>query len=229
MSKPHFNPAELGLKTADEIEAPEAEPVCGKKIVWTQRRRDIFNFLRPVSISLVAADGPVSVTLSDQWGGVVRRIGHNRGVWPARVVKGSAMRDAATTTWNKNPMMFVGTQARLWVLREADRDRVALSIVDLIAARAERDGGLEELFHGFQDLGPELDLAMFEMEMHGVAQRLGIVAWDDDGLLRWFDSIGRRFDAIKAERPDYRWGERFVVHVADRDVGEIARQIRGGR
>jgi hypothetical protein len=229
VSNADFDPAGLGLKTADRVAAPEPEAVRGEAIRWTQRRRDIFNFLEPVNISLVATDGPVSVMVDDRRRGPVSRLGHNRGVWPARVVKGAARRDTATTTWNKFPGIFLGTQARLWTLREADRDRLALSIVDLIAARAERDGGLARLDKGFEDLGPELDLELFELEMHDAAGRLGIVAWDDDGLVRWFDSIGRRFDAIKADRPDYRWGERFVAHVAAHDVAEIAKELKGGR
>ena len=215
--------ADLGLRTADQVEPPDAaaDPVKRQLIRWTQRRRDIFNFLGPVSISLVATDGPISLTLWDQWGGVVQRIGHNRGVWPARIVKGSAMRDAATTTWNKFPLAFLGTQVRLWCLREADRDKVALSIVDLITVRAERDGGLERLEHGFQDLGADLDLSFFEMEMADVAQRLGVTVWDDEGLVRWFDSIGKRFDAWAADKPGVKWSERAVAGIAAKDIEEF--------
>lgn len=204
-------------------------PAHGTPIRWTQRRRDVFNFLGPVSISLVATDGPISITLWDPGGGIRSRIGHNRAIWPARIVNGSAMRDAATTTWNKFPLVPVRTQARLWTLREADRDRLAASIVDLIAARAEaaeREGGQGALLHGFQDLGPDLDLAFFEMELHDVANRLRVLVWDDDGLLRWIDSIIARFDRIKAEHPDARWGERAVSRIAAGDVDQ-AREGRG--
>lgn len=231
--------ADLDLKTLDQIagadakrasEAPD-EKVRGQAIRWTQRRRDIFNFLGPMSISLVATDGPISVTLWDPGGGIRERIGHNRAIWPARVVNGSAMRDAATTTWNKFPLAFLGTQARLWTLREADRDRLSHSVVDLIAERsdeAEREGGRGLLKQGFRDLGPDLDLAFFEMEMHGIGERLGMLTWDDDNLVRWFDAIGRRFDAIKAERPEIRWGERVVARIAERDVEQM-KQAKGWR
>jgi hypothetical protein len=221
------------MKTAAEVDAPSpeaAEPNRGARIRWTQRRRDIFNFIRPVSVSLVATDGPVSITVFRSGGLVpITQIGHNRAVWPAKVVKGSTLRDAATTTHDKFPGVFLGTQARLWCLREADRDRVVHSIVDLIALRAERDGALAPLDKGFSDLGPELDLEFFEMEMHGVAQMLGIQTWDDDGLVRWFDSIGRRFDALQAERPDLSWSkaERIVAKIAQRDLEAVGKEGRG--
>lgn len=223
--------AEHGLKTADEITGADA-PSAGEawaseapKVRWTQRRRDLFGWIEPVSISLVATEGPVSLTLWDQWGGVVRRLGHNRAIWPARIVKGSTLRDAATTTWNKFPLAFVGTQARLWCLREADRDRLALSIVDLIQARAERDGGLEAPAHGFADLGAELDIRVFEMEMHDVGTRLGIATWDDDALVRWFDSITTRFDRLVAERPEVRWEERTVMRLVRHDIDAILKGV----
>lgn len=223
--------AELGLKTADQI--PPPEPVKGQPIRWTQRRRDIFNFLRPVWISLVATDGPISLTMWDPGGGIRHRIGHNRAIWPARVVNGSAARDAATTTWDKFPLAFLGTQTRLWTLREADRDKLSLAIVDLIVARAEeaeREGGQGALKKGFHDLGPDLDLGLFEVEMHDIGARLGILTWDDESLVRWFDSLGRRFDALQAQRPEIRWetSERLIARMADADVTEMMK-ARGGR
>ncbi|MGE0022504.1 MAG: hypothetical protein AB7S70_02610 [Hyphomicrobium sp.] len=242
MSQARKLAAQLGVGTADTLlgasdahsasarvnPPPQAaEPVRGQAIRWTERRRDIFNFIGFHSLSLVATDGPVSLTLWDPGGhGVRQRIGHNRGLWPAKIVKGSSTRDAATTTWDKNPLMFCGTQVRLWFMRESDCDRAAASIVDLIAERAERDGALEAeavMRRGFRDLGAELDLALFEMEMHGIARALGIATWDDEGLVRWFDSIGRRVDGLRAERPEIKWEgcERIVAKMAARDVAEI--------
>lgn len=229
--------AELGLKPASEIEAPrpagggrEPRPdtmrsATGRAVPirWTQRRRDIFNFLDPVSISLVATDGPISLTLESR-GAVLRRLGHNRGIWPVRIVKGQAMRDAATTTWDKFPLAFFGTQRRLWCLKEAERDRVAAEIVDMLALRAERDGGSEPLKHGCVDIGPDADLDFLDMEMHGIAQSLRVKTWDDFGLVRWFDSLGARFEAEKALRPDIRWGERWVVRQAMHDIEMAAKE-----
>jgi hypothetical protein len=92
--------------------------------------------------------------------------------------------------------------------------------------RAERDGGLEELDKGFRYLGAELDLALFEMEMHDVAARVGAATWDDETLMQWFDAIGRRCDAIAAEKGGARWGAKLLVSVALEDV-EAKRKQRG--
>ena len=164
---------------------------------WTAEKRTAFKILAPASLSLVASDGPVSVTL---WSGgeVKHRFGHNRGVWPAKLAKGAGWRDSATQIYDKNPFVFIGTQFRLWLRTEADRDSVAASILDLIARRAEADGGLDVLLNGFQDLGPDLDLALFEFEAHGIAQRLASQCWDDDGLSDFLDRVVRRASDIRA-------------------------------
>lgn len=222
----------LGLATAADVKARElpSEPVRGRQpIRWTLRRRDIFNFIGPVSISLVATDGPYTYTEFDPRGGSVRRrIGHNRAVWPMRLVKGAVARDAATTTWNRHPSSRVATQVRMWCLREADRDRLMARHVDLLDVLAERDGGLEQFDHDFVDVGPEADLAFLEMEMHGAARDLGIAAWDDAGLLAWFDSISRRFDRLKSERPELQWSERLVARIAEKDLEAVEKE-RGAR
>ena len=231
--------ARLGMRTGDQVSPPVEEARMrsghpkGQTTRWTSRRRDAFGWIAPVSISLVATDGPISLTIWQPGGCEVReRIGHNRAVWPARVVNGAVARDAATTTWNKFPGLFLGTQARLWTLREFDRDRLSLSIVDLIAARgeaAERDGGHGAMDKGFHDLGPDLDLGMFEFEMHDIAKRLGVLAWSDEDLVRWLDSLSRRVDAMTAERPEVRWGEKLVSKLAWRDVEVWERDLKGGR
>lgn len=66
---------------------------------------------------------------------------------------------------------------------------VAASILDLIAARAAADGALDRLEHGFLDLGADLDLEVFELEMHDIAKRLGVPSWDDAGLVVWIDQL----------------------------------------
>lgn len=156
-----------------------------------------FDVLSPAALCLVATDGPVSVTL---WGPggtePVRRIGHNRGVWPAKVARTGQWADKTTASYDKNPLMFCGTQFRLWTPTAGDRDRLADTIVDLIAARAEIDGGLEDLGHGFQDLGPALDLHLFELEWSDIAARLGVRVWDDTALDAYLDRIVARAQAM---------------------------------
>lgn len=217
--------AELGLRPASEIEQPplKMRSASGRMapVRWAGRRRDVFNFLGPVSLSLVATDGPLSITLWDPEGGVRARIGHNRGVWPAKIVEGRAARDAATTTHNRLPGVFFGTQIRLWLMTERERARLSEHLVDLLALKsrsAEAAGGAGHMEHGCVDIG-HVDLAFLEMEMHGLAQGLGIRVWDDFALVQWFDSFGRRFDAAQAARPELHWSERWVAKLASRDLG----------
>lgn len=164
---------------------------------WSPHKSMAFDILSPSALCLVATDGPVSVTLWSPGGNnVVRRIGHNRGVWPARIAKTAQWRDTTTSAYDKNPLMFIGTQFRLWTHLARDRDRLADAAVDLIAMRADADGGLEALGHGFQDLGPDLDLGLFEFEIVDVAARLGVRVWDDAGLSAYLDRIVARAQLI---------------------------------
>lgn len=156
---------------------------------WTAEKKLAFEVLAPAALCLVATDGPVSVTLWGPGGEAVRRIGHNRGVWPARVARTTQWRDVTTATYDKNPLMFCGTQFRLWSPTAAARDRLAEATVDFIAQRAEADGGLEQLDHEFQDLGPDLDLNLFELEICDIARRIGVPVWDDTALDRLLDRI----------------------------------------
>lgn len=168
-----------------------------KRERWSEHKTMAFNVLSPAALCLVATDGPVSVTLWSPGGGeAVRRIGHNRGVWPAKVAKTTQWRDTTTASYDKNPLMFVGTQFRLWAPSIRDRDRLVEAVVDLIALRAETDGGLETLGHGFQDLGPDLDLSFFELEVSDIAARLSVRVWDDAALSAHLDRIVARAQAI---------------------------------
>jgi hypothetical protein len=67
-------------------------------------------------------------------------------------------------------------------------------------------GGPVEMAKGFRDLGPKLDLAMFELEMHAAAKDVGAVTWDDFALIRWFDIIDARCKAIATEKGNARYG-----------------------
>lgn len=219
----------LGLQTAANVNAPPDATPKGKPLRWTAARRFVFNTLEPAALSLVASDGPISVTLWDAGGGVRRRYGHNRGIWPARLETGAAWSDHATRKWDRNPFFFLGTQARMWFRSARARDAVAASIVDLIAARAEADGGLERLEHGFQDLGADLDLEFFELEMHDVAKRLGVPSWDDNGLVAWIDRLWARANEGKAGGGSTRRpGGGLIERLAMKDIEALAGES-GGR
>lgn len=152
-----------------------------------RERVEAFNLLAPAAISFIATDGPVSITL---WNGpeVIRRIGHNRGVWPAKLVKGTGRGDPAKRSYRT----YAGparTQFRIWTRTKADRDRIAEPTLALIAKVSERDGGLDALEDDFRDMGPELNLQLLELEIHAAANDLGIRCWDDVGLIDFLDRV----------------------------------------
>jgi len=195
--------AKYGLTTADQAPLPPPRPKppedhAAVRVRWSPRKTDAFNLLGPKAVVLVATDGPVSVTVTGA-DGSVKRFGHNRGVWPAKVAKTGAWRDTVSSNNDKFPLVFFGTQARFWCLTEHDRDKLAESVVDLIAERAKRDGGLETLRLQCHDLGPDLDMALFEMEIAGIAQRLNVTAFDDHGLSSFLDRTLAAVDRLCAE------------------------------
>ncbi len=170
---------------------------------WSEAKRLAFKIMAPGAVALVATNGPVSVVLYDRAGYPAKRYGHNRGIWPAKIARTAAWKETVTATYDKDPFLDLGLRFRVWAATIAARDQLAEAVVELIERRAEADGGLDELRNGFYDLGPDLDLAMFEMEIHDLAKRLGITAWDDDGLEAHLEFIeGRaRTIALQHARP----------------------------
>lgn len=169
---------------------------------WHAAKTMAFQILEPVWLALVATDGPISVM---HWtrSGVEHTIGGNRGVWPAKIVRGGSRRDTATAKHDQNPLMFVGTQFRLWCRSAAHRDVLATAVEDLIAVRAEADadgGAPVAMLHDFADLGPDIDLDILELEVRVVAERLGVTVWDDDDLGRVLDRMVADAGRIAAKR-----------------------------
>lgn len=191
----------LGVTTADLIRPPvrAAEDHARERDRWSREKKMAFDSFEPSALCLVASDGPVSVTL---WGpgGEVQRLGHNRGIWPARIVKTGSWKDTATATWDKNPFFHLGTQFRLWCPTVKERDTLAEKALGLMEERAAEFGGPFEPRHGFLDLGPELDLEFFKLELGGIAERLSIPCWDDEGLSLFLDRLVRTAEAIVRER-----------------------------
>lgn len=167
-----------------------------------RRRVEAFNMMAPAALSFIATDGPISMTL---WSGneAVGRLGHNRGVWPGRMLKGTGRGDPAKRSF-KTYAFSAKTQCRLWTRTKAERDRIAEPVLTMIERASERDGGLAELENGFRDMGPQLDLEMLGLEMRGIATDLGIRCWDDAGLIHFLDRVLER-------------------------AGEITRKARSGR
>ena len=219
MSKPKALARDFGIKTADQVVPPKPKPPAEKTQRLTPEEKQAFKWLEPAALVLVSRDGPLSVTTYEPGGETVRRrFGHNRGVWPARLVNTSAWDKASVDRiYGNDPMVEYAGMFRVWCLTKPQRDRLAESVLDLIAARAEADGAPVELRKGFSDLGPELSLEFFEMEFHAIATRLRISTWDDHGFKLWLGHVYREAEAIAA-RHGNRVTQRLFEKIAIADV-----------
>jgi hypothetical protein len=162
-------------------------------------KSDIFDALKPAALVIVATEQPVAATLFAKGGHEERRIGSNAGVWPVKLAKTGAWRDTVTATYDKGPLFTVGAMARWWFLTSAHRDLVFDAAQRMIAERAERDGSAP-LLHGFQDVGPDIDWAVFELEIGSIAERVGGAAarpLDDGQLLATLDAIAAEMDRAR--------------------------------
>lgn len=235
MTRPsiHDLAADLGLKRASEIAPPARRPAAGTAIAapdeggdvilpatpkppseheavrarWSKAKRDAFAALAPHSLGIVATEGPVSIEVRREDGSIAR-YGHNRGVWPARIVSSASWKDTMTPTWNKSPFVWTGLVIRAWVPSYEHQVKLALSVSERMSQIAEAAGPVGhvergivaediELRNGFTNLGAEIDLAQFEIEIHAIADRLHIPIWDDEGLSLHLDrlvagGLGRR-------------------------------------
>ena len=229
----------LGVKTADQVSrpasaqpgssaqqparvAPEAQPSrdSDQRLRWSREKKLAFTELSPAALALVATDGPVSVTLFGA-GGEVQRLGHNRGIWPARIAKTAAWKDTVTATWDKNPFFALGAKFRLWCPTVQERDKLAEFALGLMAERAENDGdGQWQARHGFLDLGPELDLELFKVEIQGIADRIGVMCWDDEGLGLFLDRCVRDAERILRERGG-QLSSRMMERVTAKAMGRV--------
>ncbi len=157
-------------------QAPAKAPVK-----WPPGMTDVFNLMAPAALSIVATDGPVSVVVWGRNGEPEKRYGHNRGIWPARVAKTKTWRDGASSTWDRNPFFYIGTQLRFWALDAGKRDALAEAVTGRMAEidEHERESGAQALGHEFKNLGADLDLGLFELEIRAMAERQGAKVWDD--------------------------------------------------
>lgn len=167
------------------------QPKFERQAKWSKSKTDVFNLLKPAALSIVATDGPVSVVVWGRNGEPEKRFGHNRGIWPARVAKTRTWRDGATSTWDRNPFFFVGTQLRFWLWDAEHRDRLAEAVTARMGEidEAERESGAATLGHEFKNLGADLDLAFFELEIRDMAARMSLAVWNDDEFDAWLDKV----------------------------------------
>lgn len=188
----------LGYKLIEPADLPRpAKPVedheAERATRWSPQKREAFAKIEPIGIVLVATDGPVSVVLRVP-GEPDKRMGHNRGIWPAKIVRTTSWRDTVTQNHDKNPFFFLGTQARIWTDSEvAARDAVKL-LTGKLAAMDEEHGELQHpLRHAFHAINPEIDLELFQLEMLDAVRRMtNANVWTDDDLSAHLDLIVER-------------------------------------
>jgi hypothetical protein len=209
-----------GLETADAL-PPRPRPQddeAGVRARWSPEKKLAFRSLDPAALCLVATDGPVSVTIFDRAGGVVTRLGHNQGVWPAKIARTGAWKDTVTATYDRNPFFWIGTQCRWWCATSEQRDKLATHVLELLSARAA-EGCAEPLLNGFVDLGADVDLSILEMEVAAMAERLRFQLWDDEGLSMFLDRIVRRAQRLRVDSRGFRRFEDAIEHAATEEMG----------
>lgn len=178
-----------GLEALADVD----ELIEDRQALETKLSRDeraAFKELKPFGLSFVANEGPYSMTTYDPRGQVKRLIGHNRGLWPARLSENKDWRDTATATWDKSPIEDIGakTRFRFWTRTKHHRDVMLTALNDKLDAIADEQGGLEKLKHGFKDLGL-VKLDALKLEMMDVAKRKQILIWDDPQMLDFLRAL----------------------------------------
>lgn len=193
--EPHpYTPQEiaqaLGLKFGSEIIMPShkhplavstsASTVSRQR--WAPDVKDAFERMEPHALVLLGTEGPVSLTLRNEHGDEVHRIGGNRGCWPVKLASTGLWKDTVTQTYNRGPFFWCGTLFRVWCESDAHERLLSKQVGELLQIYRESVFG-ETMLGGFVDVGPDLQLDFFEMEVHSIAQRLGFRVWDDQGLV----------------------------------------------
>ena len=143
---------------------------------WSPRKRDTFIRLAPAAVCIAGTEGPVPRTFGD-----------NRGAWPIRVGITERWEDTSTPGLNSgSPLWWQGVLFRVWTPSREHAKQLGAAVLELVAER------VEQLRGAWVDLGPETDLALFEVEVYALAERLKIPARDDDALNKWLDWVLRK-------------------------------------
>lgn len=186
----------------------------------TTPQANAFAALGPHALILIATEAPVSVTL---WHGgeMHRQLGGNRPVWPVRLVRTASHRMTVVESWNRTPLVAIVPRLRLWLLSEIALREAGTAIAAHLGRLADLVDG-PDLDHGYADLGPDIDFALLEMELHDAARRAGHAAFDDDGLLALLDRIARDGRARGCDLSDAKRLGRIADGVA---MAEAAKRL----
>lgn len=180
----------LGFKFGSEIIMPSHKNPLAMTIGenssvrqrWSPDVKEAFEWMEPHALVLVGTEGPASLTLRNEHGEEVQRIGGNRGCWPVKIASTGSWKDTVTQTYNRGPFFWCGTLFRVWCESDAHERQLSKPVGELLQIYRESVFG-ETMLGGFVDVGPDLQIEFFEMEVHSIANRLGFNVWDDQGLV----------------------------------------------
>jgi hypothetical protein len=223
MSTPQALAKRFGIKTADAIDPPAPKPPKPDfldglpKVDWSPEKNRAFQALGPHAVYVSATDGPVGLVTYTLSGQVHNRFGHNRGCWPCKLGTTGSWRDNVSSLLNRGPLP-VRVQRRVWTLTESNAGNLAFLVTNLIHDRGEAEG-LPALPNGYQDLGPDIDMDLFQQEIVDIATRQRVMAWTDAEMSEFCGVINRAAVAdaipINAHHPLY---QRLIDRLVDREI-----------
>lgn len=193
---------------------------------WPKEKEEMFRRIGMGALVLVGYDGPFSLTKFDTSGRIVSRLGHNRAIWPFTFARTKARKDTVSQNYGKGAVRDLKAHSmfRLWCLSEEARDQLADACLDHMTAQADEFGGLAELEPGWHDLGPNLNLDTFAIELQDIARRRGIPVFEDAALSPFVDRVTRIANDILASAKTPRTWDRVVDIAVER-----AMRNEGGR
>ncbi|CAA2142796.1 hypothetical protein [Hyphomicrobium sp. ghe19] len=167
-----------------------ADPAKAERF-WKRTRLETFRLMAPAALCFVASESNVSVTVYDG-NDVKRRFGHNRAARPAKIMKGTRLEDDNVEKTHKGAFFKYRGFWRIWVRTKSHRDSLVEAAMSRLEKVSDREGGLEDLENGFHDMGPELDVDAWLVEVLAIARDNGIPAWDEPALLAFIDRVIQR-------------------------------------
>jgi hypothetical protein len=148
---------------------------------WADDVAQAFERMGPHALCVVGTRGPASLTLMNQHGEEVQRIGGNKGCWPLKLASSAARKDTITATYNRGPFFWCGMLIRIWCETDEHEKRLSKQVAELLGVYREDAFG-ETMLSGFIDVGPNFSLEMFELEIRSIAERMNYAVWDDGEL-----------------------------------------------
>lgn len=133
--------------------------------------------LSPVKQAEFKSKGYAAVYVAGPAHPVPRKMGDNMGGWPIRVGVTQSWDDTITNTLDTGAALWwQGCLFRVWTASREHALRLEGAIAMYVAERSEA------LRKAWLDLGPDLDLTLFEWEVHSVGERIVGKVWGDEDL-----------------------------------------------